>query len=382
MSIDVESLESHEFRLVLYSSVAGAVFGFFISSILLTNVILFYLKMCRQSNNKQSKQKRIKQQSYLLVIIYLSSNCLACASYAFIRTNVISQINLNQWTTYQCSIGYILAYSSYYISVAMLYIIFIWKIKISFNGSVSEYNNYILYPFLAAIIIVISALLIQMIVLVSIPEWLLLHGNASNISYCLNMAIDKFIFSDIFSVLSIITTIFHIIMSSGLLYMFVRGLVLVNRILIKSFVREYAHVDSNDSNNGIFPTPFVHTETEMSKKHERTDTISVQTVFDECTDESRSPIERKELSKEASRILVLHDLVKKQTILVSVSIISSVLLWISSAIDDWLMQQMYWDMTINAVCVWLMLASSQKYWLLCKKSCLRCCYVKENSIYN
>eukprot|EP01084_Bolivina_argentea_P249161 416979_1 len=375
--IAIESLDSHQFRFILYTSVIGAVVSLCINGILLTNVIRFYSKKLCHSNNKQSTQTRIKQQSYLLIIIYLLSNCVSSASYAFIRTNVITQIDRGQWTAGICATGYVLSYLSYYISIAMLYIIFIWRVKISFQGSVSEYNNCILYPFLAVIVIVIFALLIEIILLVTAAEWILLHGESSNISFCGNNAVDKIILSDIDAILSVIVAIFHIAMSIGLLYMFIRGLVLVNRILIKSFVTEHVHPDAINLNN------IVQRQTEINKfdlKDISPDAISVKTVLAECTDATKTAVERKHLSREASKILVLHDLVKKQTILVATSIISSALLWILGAVNDWFILELYWDMSINAVCVWLMLASSNKYWDLCKKSCLRCFYVKENRI--
>mmetsp|Transcript_110 Transcript_110/g.91 ORF Transcript_110/g.91 Transcript_110/m.91 type:complete len:161 (-) Transcript_110:139-621(-) len=75
-------------------------------------------------------------------------------------------------------------------------------------------------------------------------------------------------------------------------------------------------------------------------------------------------------------MIQLHHLIKKQAILVIIVVISSMILWVSTIfINDWFSVLITWDILINAICCWLMMGSSNKYWLWCaKKGCFRCCY--------
>lgn len=73
-------------------------------------------------------------------------------------------------------------------------------------------------------------------------------------------------------------------------------------------------------------------------------------------------------------------LIKKQTILVAISAASSVFLWALIIADPMNSSLVHWDLIVNALCIWFMLASSVKYWKACTKSLLWCCYRREHSV--
>ena len=80
-------------------------------------------------------------------------------------------------------------------------------------------------------------------------------------------------------------------------------------------------------------------------------------------------------SPEKDKITNLHNLMKKQTILVGIAITSTGCIWIGSFMYGDLAFLSSWDNCINAVCVWLMFDASNRYWELCKtKGICKCCY--------
>ena len=356
--------ETDVFTKRIYFSTSGAVLAFIVSSILLTNVVIKY-NIIRKS---QSKNASSQKSAYLMVIIYLIFTSIASFSYAFIRTNAFTRISNDQFTNIQCGIGYLLSYLFFYSSMALLYIIFIWRIHTTLKESAYRYHSCILCSLYLSIFIMTVSWWSNVIYNFIKAEWGILahHG----VSICVNFMIDtEDLAGPIFSVLALATAIFHFVMNSLLLIMFVRGLWSINKLFIKVYVKEYCNVELDEDTN--------------SSSHFRKQP-SISVVLEQCTmndgevSVSRS---RKESTENARHILRLYDLVKKQTILVSISVISSVLLWILVLINDWFSLQIYWDVAINAICIWLMLGSSQKYWTFCTKTGMRCCYLKENIIF-
>merc|ERR1719242_419062 len=88
---------------------------------------------------------------------------------------------------------------------------------------------------------------------------------------------------------------------------------------------------------------------------------------------------RQESKSQAKFILTLYGLIKKQTILVAISAASSVVLWALIIVDDMNSSLVHWDLIVNAMCIWLMLASSNSYWKCCTKTLLWPWYRKEHA---
>ena len=90
------------------------------------------------------------------------------------------------------------------------------------------------------------------------------------------------------------------------------------------------------------------------------------------------------VEKQSIRTMVkLHHLTKKRTILALIAIVSSCVYWIvAAAVDPWFSILVSVDISINAVCGWLMLKSSEFWWFGCiRYGFCRCCYKKLDDQY-
>ena len=69
----------------------------------------------------------------------------------------------------------------------------------------------------------------------------------------------------------------------------------------------------------------------------------------------------------------LHHLMKKQTILATVAIGSTMCWYVVLVVVEGGSLLAPWDVVVNCICAWLMLGSSNKYWIMCTKYGLCCC---------
>merc|ERR1719216_457920 len=99
---------------------------------------------------------------------------------------------------------------------------------------------------------------------------------------------------------------------------------------------------------------------------------------------SREEIERgqmaqiEQMSTTKKSILKLHNLIKKQTILVCIAVGSTTGLAVVSTLDAAGIAVCGWDTVVNALCAWLMLNVSRNYWICCSQYGLcRCCYLTD-----
>ena len=80
-------------------------------------------------------------------------------------------------------------------------------------------------------------------------------------------------------------------------------------------------------------------------------------------------------SQSELRIIKRHNVMKKQTILVSIAIVSTTIYTVWAGITSSAVYEFGWDACVNTICVWMMLSSSKRYWNLCKDyGVCRCCF--------
>eukprot|EP01084_Bolivina_argentea_P269682 458380_1 len=73
-----------------------------------------------------------------------------------------------------------------------------------------------------------------------------------------------------------------------------------------------------------------------------------------------------------NRVVIL---MKKQTILVSITIVSTFMYWTIAALFKWFAPFVCLDLIVNSICIWLMFTWSKKYWTFCiDYGCCYCCY--------
>ena len=79
--------------------------------------------------------------------------------------------------------------------------------------------------------------------------------------------------------------------------------------------------------------------------------------------------------EDAKRIVILHGMIKKHTILVYITVFSFISWFVSTYIEPWMWTQVIWELLINLVCIWLMFGESDRYWQWARTYCLcRLCY--------
>ena len=221
--------ETDVFTIWIYSSTSGAILAFTVCSLLFLNVAFKYHNV-RISGSKTLSSKKI---SYCMVLLYLMLTSLASLSYAFIRTNAFTRIKNHQFTKYQCTVGYLMSYLSYYLSVGLLFIIFVWRIHITLKESAYGYHPSVIKFLYLVITLMDASFCISIIYNVIKAEWKIVAHD--HVSMCINFVsdVDDLAFQ-IFSYNALFMNIFHLIMNPVLLIMFVKGLWSINRLFIKS----------------------------------------------------------------------------------------------------------------------------------------------------
>ena len=170
----------------------------------------------------------------------------------------------------------------------------------------------------------------------------------------------------------LIAVILQPLINIGLLFMFVRGLWILNRQMMQTFMHDH----QQNSNNPTPTTSQCEISTATSTPIPR---VSMNIVLDEWG--KQKTITRNQTKGEIERMICLHNLIKKQTILVFIANVSTMTLWIAAVAlkRPSILWETGWDNIVNSICVWMMLTESSKYWMLCQKYGLCwCCYRMTN----
>ena len=133
--------------LMIYLSTAGSFIGVIITIILLTNIAYNVYKLrttkathVRRRSSTTNKPSNSKATVYTLSALFFSWSMLSCIAYAFIRNNVITRVNINNYTENQCIVGFLMGYTFGVGSRIFFYFVFIHRIKTVFGGSAYDYH--------------------------------------------------------------------------------------------------------------------------------------------------------------------------------------------------------------------------------------------------
>merc|ERR1712154_695250 len=75
------------------------------------------------------------------------------------------------------------------------------------------------------------------------------------------------------------------------------------------------------------------------------------------------------------RIIKIKNIMKKQTILVCIALMSSIIYWLVSIWYSPISIQSGWDIIINSLCIWLMFGSAENVWnWISRYICCHICY--------
>ena len=273
-----------EFTIRIYTSTSGALLAFIVSCTLLINVSIKYktIRQMHKSGSSSPSNKQVSKVPYILVLIYLSLIAIASASYAFIRTNAFTRIKDNQFTKFQCAAGYSLSYLLWHCSVGLFYAIFIWRIQITLKDSNTIYHTYI-FNIMYILIIIITLLWWAIEIWWIIGSTWIINSH-HGVSLCFTDPFDQTLIKW-YDSLALVTVIYHFVMSSILLIIFVKGLWRINRLFIDIYVKKFSKTTDDDGSHKV----------------------SIGRVLDQSQ-------ETKESAQNAKHILKLYDLIKKQTI--------------------------------------------------------------------
>ena len=106
--------------------------------------------------------------------------------------------------------------------------------------------------------------------------------------------------------------------------------------------------------------------------------VSMNAIFDSWRRQKTAVRQRKR--PEVQRIADLHDLIKKQTILVCIALCTD-LIYIGIIFFEPIEWMIGWLYFVNVICVWMMLGISKRYWICCKQYAFcYCCYHTSNRL--
>eukprot|EP01083_Nonionella_stella_P094234 264317_1 len=354
----------HESDEAFYAASIGAIIGFPVCMMLFIHSIAYYVR---------NKKEIINKTPYLLVLIYLFFGLLQLFALLFLRTDIITRIHPDDFTMAQCASGFILNWFGTFACVAMLYIICIHRVYIIFKGSIYEYKRgyfIILYTIVAILFFVHASL--RYYAYLDNSVMVLAEDRDGHVMFCRNVVKKSL------GPVSLVLVVYIIIMSATLLYMFVSRLYAINAQKMKSFVAKVQRL------NNIADVPEIGGAASFSassdgavspsgSKPDLATVHSIDIIYDAMKNKSETA--KKIMKHDLREIVALHDLIKKQTILASIALVSSTSLWCLVFWKSHFFWEIVWDIAINSICVWLMLKSSKKYWELCIKygPCI-CCY--------
>ena len=375
-------------KYIMYLGLIGASLSLTTSLILLCHVSYHYYNHIWKQKQDSSKY------GYILLFTFFIASTITSLCNLLIRTNFITHINPSQFTQLQCKIGYLLFYFAGSITTASLYLMLLYRIKVIFKGSIFEYEPYIfkIYYFIIFmdIFIFIADRIFRTLYLSKFELHVLsesalwgtttlkwtscssnTNGHIINLRYTL-----------------IFTSIMHVFLAMSFLYMFVKRLRGLNRGMIKRFLAEHCVQHSDSKTNQAQKDNedvkrISNTLTVSSASRTTTKSYTVDTVIGEFRSSMKSKIKKKQMSDSVYRIIELNDLMKKQTILVIIAIMSTLIFWLAIGINTRYTGLFGYDFAINAIAVWLMSGVAKKYWKCCTRyGIFRCCYYKEMSLDN
>ena len=316
---------------------------------------------------------------YILVMIYLTTTFIQSVIFSSLATNIITSRNLN-FSHIRCLSGFMGTVICLGINMLLLSIIFLHRVYVIFNNSAFEYAT-CTYRVLFALILTIPTICITItcISIVSISaSFIVYYDEDSKLAWCTGNE------NILRRIASMSVALWQTVSNLVLLSLFVKGLWRLNKQLMAHFMKEH---DANSielpplnpSHKAVTSSSAVLDENDLGTPRSRPNKVSAGNVLSSWG--RQSTVDRKQLKPEVERIMTLHNLIKKQAILVFVATVTTLTFWIAAGINQLFLLQFGWDIIVNAICVWMMLDTSKVYWNLCKKYgiCI-CCYLKENRV--
>ena len=367
--------------------------------ILLFHVLYHYRKLfCKTDKVNQNKS------GYILVIIYIILSFCTISGFACLRSNMFTLLPISSFTTFQATISYFWIFIFFGNSYVLLWIIFIHRIRIIFNGSAYAYKPYIFRILYFSIIFgdflwcIACGIDYQQVL-----KWkLFVFDNIDTNPIQFYVLTRDYAEKDKFSpAILIAICVYSTFINIILLYMFTRSLWKLNKYFMTNYLEEHGslskpnkmHHVSTESPVSMSQSALkldvlkdsntVRSDTDVDidinrKEMKHMIRVSMDNVLDAWT--RQKTVERERKRPEVQRMVDLHNLIKKQTILVCIALCSD-LLYVATIFYEPIEWMTGWFYCLNVICVWMMLATSKRYWIFCKQFGLCCCcYRKSNKL--
>ena len=347
-------------NVVLWTGSIGYILSFTVTFVLFCQVLKQYITIFHKSETLKKKKTKLP---YILVMVYMTSTFIQSILYLTLSTNVFTAHNL-EFTHLRCAFGYWINTGFIGLNYMILCIIFLYRLHTTYKESAFHYNAWVYRSFLMAICIILPIFYILMNApQITTTTFEIEYDPLTRVAMCTSSVTGTVMTITIVVLILLGVTVPSI--SIGLLILFIKGLWSLNRQMIESFVEHYSNNSIQDASQG---------QTQPSKS-----TVTVDIVLESW--QRQATITREQLKSEVQRIVRLHNLMKKQTILVFVAMCSTILFFVGNVVSKYLYREAGWDIVVNSICVWMMLDTSKMYWNFCKTWGLcACCYRKTNVV--
>ena len=197
-------------------------------------------------------------------------------------------------------------------------------------------------------------------------EWKVIYTPSNTFNYCRidneGTYQEKVFRLPLIAVCFVVNFVINII----LLYMFNRGLWLLNKEIMIGMMHDAIQPQME------MTTPSEECSQDANIKIKGSSARNLQVIVEKY---KKNQGTNKYTDHSAKRVIQMYNVMKKQTILTCIAIVSTSIYFIWTAITQDASWETGWDLSINLICSWLMLSSSSMYWDWCKnKGLCRCCY--------
>ena len=343
MALATEALPIQNVIIVYLSSIGGLA-GIIICMVLLINVSIH---ICKTNNLKQ----RI---TYILVILLFISSIVSCIGYAFLRSNIIINFKSDYISNNHCVMGYFVSFIFWLISRVFLYTIFLYRIQNVFRESAYDYHPCVYkfgYPWFCLYTFTVSAFNIWSAIFSNARKSILGYNEDTNTIFCWYSFQDQ----TALKYLLYLGTVTELLTNIVLLYLFIKGLYSLRNSILDSKHKSSTNILNNNCMNNDEP---IYCKSKSK-------------IFQDTMTEYEN--DKESVSITMQLLIKLHLLMKKQTILVIYANVSTLIFYLISVLIPRSSILFPLDISANCICVWLMLGTSEKYWICCTKYGLCCC---------
>eukprot|EP01084_Bolivina_argentea_P279173 477238_1 len=335
-------IEPHSIVYYHYLCGIGSIVMLIIVTTILIHISFHFLKLFRSATEGTNKTLFILYIILSLITVYL------CIMYGFIKCNLLNQFKPDNYSQILCSISHHSVFIGFYIYAILFYVLLLYRIQIVFNNTSFQYPLKYFKILYSTIFISYICVACSLIYTAPLTRFGLFIPKNTHQIYCgtLNDNPDRsfaaFLAAIIYVVLQVIFNIITV-------YMFTNRFNTLKLKLVQTYLQQI-EMQKNE-----IPT---------DQNHDGDRHLSVAEI------ESQS----KNGDDNAQRILELHQLIKKHSILAFISMMLGIT-WLFSTIfvSGWMSIQVVWFFGGNNICLWLMFKCCEPYWKFAKK--YLCCYV-------